>query len=209
MKKHDELPTMEELEQKRKNDKVMRLFTEKILPCIAGRNHWVDKRAKMPLSDAVSVTDEAFAYLVLENIWDTWSKLSDQVLGEVLAGEVSGRNARKKTGDNGGEGDNVDENKRKEAQLTGREGKYTCPVMNRDVSARKYKGWSKAGLNRYNTLIKEVKKDRESKEGKEFEARLLKDWMESKKGKREIPKADKSTQDNVALDEQASFMDVW
>jgi len=44
-----------------------------VFVCIVGAAFWRKYSAKMTISKMVTVSSEAFALLVLENYWDTWS----------------------------------------------------------------------------------------------------------------------------------------
>ena len=101
-------------------------------------------------------TDEAFALLVLENIWDVWMEIP---LEEYFAGQ------RKRK-----------ENEKRKC----RTGKYTKDYK----EATRFGGWNDSGLQRMNDLVEIVKKDRAAHEN--FEEEYLKEQKgrkEKKSGK--------------------------
>lgn len=52
----------------------MTLFCNQFLACVTGKNDW-KQQTKNLIRDFATVSDEAFALLVLENIWDKWIKM--------------------------------------------------------------------------------------------------------------------------------------
>ena len=55
------------------NKEVMGYFCDNFLLQVVGRVQWRDGVTKIPVHKLATVTDEAFALLVLENIWDVWT----------------------------------------------------------------------------------------------------------------------------------------
>ena len=132
----------------------MTLFCDSILPEVVGKVAMRKGVTKMRISEFVTVTDEAFALLVLENIWDTWWNTP---LDELKAGA------------------GVDEKGKRKV----RAGKYTGDWRR----AGRHQGWSKEGLERMNKLIKLVEKDREEY-GDKWESWYLKRRQEKQRGKK-------------------------
>ena len=60
----------------REDSETMSLFCEGILPHVVGKNLWKEGVYNMKVCDLASVTDEVFALLALENIWDEWVDIS-------------------------------------------------------------------------------------------------------------------------------------
>jgi len=50
----------------------MQLFCDKFLSCVIGKNEWKNQIRIKPITEIATISDEAFALLILENIWDDW-----------------------------------------------------------------------------------------------------------------------------------------
>jgi len=75
-----------------------------------------------------TASDEAFAYLLVENYWDSWSKLDlDQYKNESTFDVASNRKRKRKAN----------------------WGKYTKSAY----GTRRYGGWTAEGLLRFNKLV--------------------------------------------------------
>jgi len=59
--------------RKRECKEVFFLFADIFLSRVVGVAFWRKNSAKMPISEMATVSNEAFALLLLENYWDTWS----------------------------------------------------------------------------------------------------------------------------------------
>jgi len=51
------------------------LFCDFFLSKVVGVNSWTDDCTKKRVSEMATVSDEAFAYLLIENYWDTWASV--------------------------------------------------------------------------------------------------------------------------------------
>ena len=58
-------------------------FLEHILECIAGKKEWKKDKCSHKVLDAVTVSDEAFALLLLENSWDVFQEYASRNLDKV------------------------------------------------------------------------------------------------------------------------------
>ena len=62
--------------QMRENDDAMSFFCDNILPEVVGKVSWRKGVMSMKVRELATVTDEAFAQLILENVWNSgWSHL--------------------------------------------------------------------------------------------------------------------------------------
>jgi len=59
--------------RKRECKEVFFVFADMFLSHVVGVAFWRKNSAKMPISEMATVSDKAFALLLLENYWDTWS----------------------------------------------------------------------------------------------------------------------------------------
>lgn len=69
------LPQLSQLLMLQSNQEVMTLFCNQFLACVTGKNDWKQQTKNKLIRDFATVSDEAFALLVLENIWDKWIKM--------------------------------------------------------------------------------------------------------------------------------------
>jgi len=51
------------------------LFCDCFLSRVVGYTAWKDGCTKSKVSELASITDEAFAYLLVENYWEVWSNI--------------------------------------------------------------------------------------------------------------------------------------
>jgi len=69
------LPTIESILQKRDNPDCFFLFCDSFLSRIVGISIWREGCQKKKVSEMASASDEALAYLLVENYWEYWSNL--------------------------------------------------------------------------------------------------------------------------------------
>jgi hypothetical protein len=151
-------------------------FVEHILECVAGKKEWKKDKFGTKISDAVSVSNEAFALLLLSNSWE--------VFEEHAMSKNEGRQKETKT----------------RPKYTGKMG-----------GSRRFEGWTRDGIETYNTLCRQLVKDRASVFGEQFEIEFLK-YMSEKSGKKHQRSGGKNT-DRRALrawrvDDNSSFLNV-
>ena len=139
-------------------------FCDSWLSCVVGENDWKKQRTKKKISEIATASDEAFALLVLENIWDEWIKVP------IEEWENSRRIKKmmKKTRRQWGWRKQVKTYRRVQGgRGRCRPGKYTKGY----IAAGKYMGWTNEGMEKYNYLLKQVKADRAK--DSEFEEKYL------------------------------------
>jgi len=143
-------------------------FCQLVLSIVVGRNIWKTTVGKCKISDFVTVSDEAFALLLIDNSWHVWLDMGIKA----QAGEAMG-GAKGPTGDNGGN-------------------RLMTKFTSNGAFVKKNQGWSKQGLSRFVQLVKDVKADREDvakKNEKSFETLFLHAEMaklDNKKKKKSI-----------------------
>ena len=121
-------------------------FYDCILRCVVAKMKWKKLvRKNLPISSLITVSDEAFALLVLENGWEKQKQHYENKLKDV-------------------------KEKKKIKSL------YTNDERDGNSS---FDGWKPEGLARFNCLVYEVIKDRNSLEGKAFDSRYNESLLES------------------------------
>ena len=145
-----------QLQQGRKNAMVYSVLFEQFMPCVTKKT--VFQRQVLVATNDITlstVSDEAFALLLLENNYDRWVDIYRRQKGEVTP----------KRGQ-----------KRREFE-SDVPTKYTKGGIVYDQTAKKQhpKGWSSEGIQRFNELFDSVKQDR--KENKSF----IKKWLTNKR----------------------------
>jgi len=155
--------SMEPFLELRKNEDVMKVFADHIVPCIIGRSVFKQNKVKQVFTQLASISDEAFGLLVLEHIWDVWIDKDLEAYKDKMAKGMGG-------------GAGVEKRKR-EPPLAG---KYTDSHTKRGRSH----GWTAAGLTRFNELMSLVKEDRKSDNGK-FDQTYLQYKQDEEKANKE------------------------
>jgi hypothetical protein len=162
----DEMPTMQEFEEGRKNEDAYMIFFDHFLPCVV-RKTVFEERLKESIGEEelCTVSDEAFALVLLENSYDRWvdifkkgnhkakSEYRSFVEGDVQkktwVSDVPTKYTR------GGlvltEKAKLDLEKHDKAEVEKHPDKKEIVL----------KGWTQFGVDRYNVLFKHVEKDRE------------------------------------------------
>ena len=149
------------------DERVMMRFCDSWLSCVIGKNDWKKRRTKEKISEIATASDEAFALLVLENIWDEWIKVP-------IEEWENSKNKRQEDDEEDDEEEAVGVEKASQDLQEGarrkgrcRAGKYTKGY----IAAGKYMGWTNEGMEKYNDLLKQVKADRAK--DSEFEEKYL------------------------------------
>lgn len=70
-----ELPQLSEFQELRGNGEVFKIFCDRILPCVVGKNNWKQRCSIEKVSEIASPSDEAIALLLMENSWRRWRDL--------------------------------------------------------------------------------------------------------------------------------------
>ena len=52
-------------------------FFNHFLPCVVEKHDWKWQTKKELISQVATISDEAFALLILENIWDEWKDMNE------------------------------------------------------------------------------------------------------------------------------------
>jgi hypothetical protein len=139
-----------------KDRDTMKLFLDSFVSCVVGRMRWRKETPKKIISKVATATDEAFALLVLENIWDAWKQVDPQ---EYVMARSKRRKDDEEEDDDDVEGESATNNdgttkkgkRRKEIP-----GRYTKEHRN----AKRFRGWGEDGHARFNQLVKLVRNDR-------------------------------------------------
>ena len=69
------IPTLEQILQKRDNQECFFMFCDFFLSRVVGHTAWKDGCTKSKVSELASITDEAFAYLLVENYYEVWTNI--------------------------------------------------------------------------------------------------------------------------------------
>ena len=157
--------SLHEFLQGRENQEVYEVFMTKFAWCVVARKtEWQSRvLAAETDRDVLSVSDEAFALIVLENNWSRWIDVFN-----INGGKVPKNGVGRKTGENV----SLVPTKYTRGGLAYVFRNHCSNPLKDDGSAYKYKGWSAAGITRYNALHDQVKEDR--KIYKEF----ITQWLE-------------------------------
>lgn len=148
---------------------------------VVGKQNYKDKNRKYRFSRYVTATDEAFALLVFENNYNRWLSMAlsnDWTTSSVKPEYTTGGNINQTP-------------KNVKTSSTPKKGKLSAKnnnvdgteVVNNDSSTSMYQGWSVAGIQRFNVLLKLVKKERAGPLGSRFEKEYLQYCINKKDGK--------------------------
>lgn len=145
------LKTMGEYLQLRGNILSMISFCDNFLPCVVGKTRWkkhIGSRTSQVINDFVSVSDEAFTLLLLENVWDIMHEVSVE---EFFVPKKRKRSQQANTND-------------QEVEDSGQVGKrLLIGRWTKDWrGSKKYGGWAPDGIARYNELVELVTNDRKN-----------------------------------------------
>lgn len=113
----------------RENKEVMGYFCDNFLSQVVGRVQWRDGVTSVPVNKLATVMDEAFALLVLENIWEVWMTTP------------------------------LEELKKAAVDANGKRVVWPSKYMSNWQSAKRLEGWSTMGHKRMNELMVLVKQD--------------------------------------------------
>ena len=111
-------------------------FCDTFLSCVVGKIRYRRLVKGNPMTEVATISDEAFAHLLLENNFDRWVDIHKS---RPIAHSLPGKK------------------KRWESDVLP---KYTVGGLAATGGSRKYKGWTNEGIARYNTLFAAVKADR-------------------------------------------------
>jgi hypothetical protein len=66
------------------DDEMFRLYCESLLSCVVGKTWWNNNSDKMKVSEMASVSDEAFALLLLENSYKMWKGMGEDLTYKIV-----------------------------------------------------------------------------------------------------------------------------
>jgi hypothetical protein len=140
------------------NYPVYRDFCSFFVSGVVGIRHFDRSKCLKRFSKYVSISDEAFTVLTLENNWERWSSMAfhdDWKESNVPSRWTTSKEKRAvKKAAIGNESSEDDEK----------------------PQARKFRGWSAQGIARYNQLFAEIKQERENDTYKDFENYCLEEF---------------------------------
>jgi hypothetical protein len=127
---------------------------------VVGVRKFERNKCHVKYSKYVTVSDEAFTILTLENNWERWSSMaeymdwkdSDEPSKWTTSKEKRSKAKNATTADDTSSAEN------------------NCPL------AKRYRGWSAQGIARYNQLFEEIKKERETLRFEEFETYVMEEF---------------------------------
>ena len=125
---------------------------------VVGIRHFDRNKCHLQFSKYVSASDEAFTVLTLENNWSRWTSMAenDDWKESDVPSEWTTSKDRKKNNNSQSEDDDGDDN----------------------PQARKYRGWTFKGIQRYNQLFHEVKAERQKLLYGEFELYCMQEFQD-------------------------------
>jgi hypothetical protein len=183
LKNEKKLPeSIQEFLDLSKDPETFTLFLDSFVSCVVGRMEWKKMCREERISKVASATDEAFALLVLENIWEPWRNVDPM---EYLVA----RTKRRKHSDDSDENDKS--SRRQEIP-----GCYTKGHR----KAKRFRGWGEEGHARYNELVRHVREDRAKRELYEIE------YLERKKKNK---KEKQGGSDGTDSSEKEKLEDDW
>ena len=124
---------------------------------VVGIRHFDRHKCIQPLSKYVTASDEAFTILTMENNWSRWSDMAgtknwkDSETPSVWTTSIEKRKPKEDGGDNSDDAETP--------------------------QARRYRGWTKKGIIRYNQLHAEVKVERKLDAFRDFEKYCLEEFQ--------------------------------
>ena len=116
----------------------MTIFCNQFLSCVIGKHDWKRQTNSDLIREFATISDEAFALQVLENIWERWIKMDPL---QFFTKTRPQKNRRKKVKNNDLEG-----------------GQWTSE----SARALRCCGWSIEGITRFNLLCEKVKVNRQA-----------------------------------------------
>jgi hypothetical protein len=149
-------------------------FVTYYVGAVVGLRHFEKHKCHKLYREYVTISDEAFAILTLENNWDRWMAMAAAEEWTTAPVPTKWTVTRDRTA-----------SAAKKART--REAETGNP------QARRYRGWSAQGINRYNQLYDEIEAERKSSRAATFEANLLRHFQRveadsSAKKRKGVPK---------------------
>ncbi len=164
-------------------------FCMYFLPIVTGWLNFRQDRVIMAISDIATVSDEAFALLLLENNWDKWKEQAYVRYREIMEAEESSINedmdlekqqeeARKKRKDIRARAQRSGTEKTKIVEAELKKSSFFNQSLWTDGKRTGYKfeGWSVEGMTRFNELTSTVAMDRRTPQAQGVEQKLRDLW---------------------------------
>ena len=142
---------------------------ETYVPLVVGRNYFKKMMKKVPVSKFVTVSDEAFALLILKNNEYVWPEKYKNLLKKRKDSAEEGAADR---GD-GNDEDEVDDNEER-GEERGRECIHPRYTNRRRVEGHSREGWTSEGMEKFNEYYGKIQRDRRSASGEKVEEEFLK-----------------------------------
>jgi hypothetical protein len=142
------------------NYPVYKDFSSFFVSGVVGIRHFDRNKCHMHYRKYVTVSDEAFTVLTLENNWTRWSSMAES--GDWKESEEPSKWTTTKDKRNHKKSDSSQD----------------CSDDENTPQARRYRGWSAQGIARYNQLFMEIKKEREKEEYSDFEEYCIDEFQE-------------------------------
>jgi hypothetical protein len=133
---------LQHVSQMRQGDMFIKIYS-KFLPRVHGMTSWRSHSKNTQISSFVTVSTEAFMLLIFENHWSNWVEQAEREYENTLHENL----------------------RRKERQNITAPNKYTSHLSGRN------KGFSQAGIDRFNELCILVQKDRALDKSKSYPSR--------------------------------------
>ena len=135
-------------------------FVSFYVSAVVGVRKFDRNKCHVKYSKYVTVSDEAFAVLTLENNWKRWSSMADDMDW--------------KDSDEPSKWTTSKEKRKASSAATTAD---NSSVENDCPQAKRYRGWSAQGIARYNQLFEEIKKEREKPRFEDFETYVMEEFM--------------------------------
>ena len=128
---------------------------------VVGIRHFDKHKCHDPISKYITISDEAFAVLTLENNWDRWSSMAAK--NEWKDSEIHSKWT-------------TSNEKRKEVSMNQDAEESDSDEVT--PQAKRFRGWSARGIARYNQIFSEIKEERTKQNYKEFEDYCTTEFLE-------------------------------
>ena len=170
------------------NIKALESFCVLCLKHIVGNASWRQNFRRDEMSSVFTVSDEAFAFLVLDNNREYWKLCYERGEHNIPVTESTSASGRS--------------HKRRKIDT-----KYT-----KRGSEGGKQGWTQNGIDTYNILLKAVMNNRNKAESKDLEGRLKRQWNDDRMD--QLQKAGRVVNDNDDIIERvedldADIVDTW
>lgn len=154
----------ESLQERFENFNMYEDFVLYYVSAVVGLRHFEKQKLRSNYSEYATVSDEAFAVLTIENNWNRWMSMAktNHWKDSPVRTKWTVTRDTPVVSDSG---------KLKKQKLPPNEERIDTDLPE-GPQARRYRGWSAQGINRYNQLFDQIKKERNSKRGKRFEVKL-------------------------------------